>query len=252
MALALLCTMPSGCQEIDELRGLIAEQLRLPPVLASRSLRLVAVHAERPVGQDAARLLYVGCGRNDPQSRPSVFYNPFFFLHHSDAVANRLYGEWLSARMDLEFFLLQLLGMSLLCDCDRGIGCHVHILLRVLDRVFPLPGACEPHVRFVDSAFNSVLRPLVNLNIKAPTSVTQSESDDSGNEQVVTANSRPDETRRVDETRRGSFNSISFFLRTPSLARLLDVIDLLDPYVDNDVFWGDLFRRCWINSCINE
>ena len=91
-----------------------------------------------------------------------------------------------------------------------GFGCHVHILLRVLDRAFPLPGACEPHVGCVDSAFNSVLRPLVNLSIKAPTCVTQSESDDSGNEQVVTVNSKPDDIRRVDETRRGSFNSISF------------------------------------------
>ena len=172
MSLALLCTIPSGSQEIVELRCLIADQLRLPPAWGSRSLRPVVVHANRPVGQDAARLLYVGCGRNDPQSRPSIFYNPFFFLHHSDAVANRLYGEWLSARMDLEFFLQPLLGMPLLCDCDRGIGCHVHILLRVLDRVFPLPGACEPHFGFVDSAFNSVLRPLVNSNVKAPARVT--------------------------------------------------------------------------------
>ena len=142
MALVLLCSVASGAHEIVVLRELIVEQLRLPPVLGSRSFRPVVVHADRPVGQDASRLLYVGCGRNDPQSRPSVFYNPFFFfLHQSDAVANRLYGEWLSARMDLEFFLQPLLGMSLLCD----FGCHAHILLRVLDRVFPLPGACEPH-----------------------------------------------------------------------------------------------------------
>ena len=81
---------------------------------------------------------------------------------------------------------------------------------------FPLPGACEPHFGFVDSAFNSVLRPLVNLNIKAPTSVSHSESDDSGNEQVVTVNSRPDEVRRVDETRRGSFNSVNFSRERPA------------------------------------
>ena len=140
MALVLMCSIPSGSYEVVVLRELISEQLRLPPVLGSRSLRPAVVHADRPVGQDASRLVYVGCGRNDPQSRPSVFFKPFFFLCQSDAVANRLYGEWLSARMDLEFFLQPLLGMSLLCDCDRGVGCHVHILLRVLDRVFPLPG----------------------------------------------------------------------------------------------------------------
>ena len=119
-------------------------------------------------------------------------------------MANRRYGEWLSARMDLEFFLQPVLGMSLLCDCDRGLGCHVHILLRVLDRVFPPPGACEPHFGFVDSAFNSVLRPLVDLKLDVPTCMTQTKSDDSGGEDVVTAESTPDLIRRVDETRRHS------------------------------------------------
>ena len=45
---------------------------------------------------------------------------------------------------------------------------------------------------------------------------SQSESDDSGNEQVVTVNSRPDEVRRVDETRRGSFNSVNFSRERPA------------------------------------
>ena len=67
MALVLLCSIASGAHEIVVLRELIAEQLRLPPVLGSRSLRPAVVDADRPVGQDASRLVYVGCGRNDPQ-----------------------------------------------------------------------------------------------------------------------------------------------------------------------------------------
>ena len=114
MALVLLCTVPSGDPEIVKVRGVLSSRLRLPPAFGSRSLRPAVVHADRPVGQDASRLVYVGCGRNDPQLRPSVFFNPFFFLCQSDAVANRLYGEWLSSRMDLESFLQPLLGMSLL------------------------------------------------------------------------------------------------------------------------------------------
>ena len=216
MALVLLCTVPSGAPEIVEVRSLLSSRVRLPPSFGSRSLRVALVHSDRPVGQDASRLMYVGCGRNDPQLRPSVFFNPFFFLCQSDAVANRLYGEWLSARADLEFFLQPLLGMSLLCDCDRGVGCHVHILLRVLDRVFPLPGACEPHFGFVDSSFNSVLRPPVDLQLNTPKCMTQSESDDSGSEQVVTSESKPDEIHRVDETRRGSFNALNFSRERPA------------------------------------
>ena len=77
MALVLMCTVPSGDHEIAVVRGLFGEQLRLPPVLGSRSLRPVVVHADRPVGQDASRLVYVGCGRNDPQSRPSVFVKDY-------------------------------------------------------------------------------------------------------------------------------------------------------------------------------
>ena len=126
MALVLLCTVPLGIAEVVGIRGLISSRLRLPRMRSSRGLRPAVVHSDRPVGQDAARLLYVGCGRNDPQGRPSVFFNPFFFLCQSDAEANDLYGKWLLTRMDLEFFLHPLLGMALLCDCDRGLGCHVH------------------------------------------------------------------------------------------------------------------------------
>ena len=50
MALVLMCTVPSGDHEIVVVRGLLSEQLRLPPVLGSRSLRPAVVHANRPVG----------------------------------------------------------------------------------------------------------------------------------------------------------------------------------------------------------
>ena len=216
MALVLMCTVPSGAHEIVEIRSLISSRLRLPESECSRSLRPAVVHADRPVGQDASRLVYIGCGRNDPQGRPSVFFNPFFFLHHSDAVANRCYQEWLATRMDLEFFLQPLLGMSLLCDCDKGIGCHVNILLRVLDKVFPPPGACESHFGFVDTTFNSVLRSPAEFRIDVPKLSIQSESDDSGSEQVIRPNLRPEEIRQVDETRRGSFNSLRFSRERPA------------------------------------
>ena len=73
MALVLLVTVPSGALEIVRVRGILSSRLRLPEVKGSRSLRLAVVHADRPVGQDASRFVYVGCGRNDPQSRPSPF-----------------------------------------------------------------------------------------------------------------------------------------------------------------------------------
>ena len=79
MALVLLCTVPSGLDEVVHLRGGLSSRLRLPLTRASRALRPAVVHSDRPVGQDAARLIYVGCGRNDPQQRPSVFFSPFFF-----------------------------------------------------------------------------------------------------------------------------------------------------------------------------
>ena len=78
MALVLLCTVPSGDAEIVKVRDDISARLRLPSGNSSRALRPSVVHSDRAVGQDAARLVYVGDGRNDPQCRPSVFYNPFF------------------------------------------------------------------------------------------------------------------------------------------------------------------------------
>ena len=145
MACVLLATVPSGEVEIMELRSELISRLRIPRSKASRSLRPAVLHGDRPVGQDASRLIYVGCGRNDPQLRPSPYYNPFFFLDHSEAIANDHFAQWLSVRMDLSFFLQPLLGKSLLCDCDRGLGCHVHTLLRVMDTVFPPPGSCKRH-----------------------------------------------------------------------------------------------------------
>ena len=216
MALVLLCTVPSGCFDVVEVRSVIVERLRLPQTLRSRSLRPVVVHADRPVGQDASRLVYVGDGRNDPQGRPSMFFNPFFFLCQSEAEANDLFQKWLSSRQDLEIFLRPLLGMSLLCDCDRGLGCHVHTLLRVLDRVYPLPGECEPHYGHVDATFNSVDRVPLESTLLDRECTEQSESDDSGAELVITPQANPEEIRRVDETRRGSFNSLKFSRERPS------------------------------------
>ena len=90
MALVLLCTVPSGDPEIVRVRGVLSSRLRLPKVRSSRALRPAVLYADREVGQDASRLVYVGCGRNDPQSRPSPFFNPFFCLCQSVAEANRL------------------------------------------------------------------------------------------------------------------------------------------------------------------
>ena len=80
MALVLLCTVPSGCFDVVEVRSVIVERLRLPQTLRSRSLRPVVAHADRPVGQDASRLVYVGDGRNDPQGRPSMLFFQSFLL----------------------------------------------------------------------------------------------------------------------------------------------------------------------------
>ena len=137
MALVLLCTVPSGDREVVRVRGDLASRFRAPTSKLSRPLRPSVINSDEPVGQDAARLLYVGCGRTDPQRRPSAFYNPFLFLKDSEAVADDRFECWLAVRMDLHFFLQPLLGMCLLCDCHRGLGCHVHIILRVLDRTSP-------------------------------------------------------------------------------------------------------------------
>ena len=120
MALVLLCTVPSGEPEIVSIRREISERIRRPAWRASRALRPTTIHADRSIGQDASRLIYVGDGRNDPQSRPSQFSNPFFFICASDGDANELFGNWLASRADLEVFLQPLLGMALLCDCQRG------------------------------------------------------------------------------------------------------------------------------------
>ena len=152
MALVLLCTVPTGDPAIVNVRSELIARLYLPEFEGSRALRPGVIHADRPVGEDAARLVYAGDGRNDPQGRPSMFFNPFFFLCESEATANDLYGRWLSIRMDKEHFLRPLLGRSILCDCDRGLGCRLHTLLRVLDRVFPPPRACPMHFGFVDAA----------------------------------------------------------------------------------------------------
>ena len=136
MAVVLLLTVPSGDSELVRARGELASRLHLPAFKASRALRPAVIHDDRPVGQDASRLVSVGCGRNDPKLRPSQLFNPFLFFHQSEAVANDLFGSWLSSRANLEFFLQPLVGMALLCDCQRGPGCHVHTLLRIFDRVF--------------------------------------------------------------------------------------------------------------------
>ena len=217
MAVVLLLTVPSGESEVVRARNELASRLHLPAFKASRALRPAVIHLDRPVGQDASRLLYVGDGRNDPQGRPSRFFNPFLFFHRSESTANDLFGSWLSARADLEFFLQPLCGMALLCDCRRGLGCHVHTLLRVYDRVFPPPGDCASHFGFVNDAcsLDSVVAPQVDVGIADRASL--SESDDFGTEaQIVTCSTRPDDVSRIDETRRGSFNSEDFRRSRPS------------------------------------
>ena len=154
MALVLLCIVPSGDEEVVRIRSELSSRLRLPRLKWSRALRPAVIHLDRSIGEDASRLLYVGSGRNDPQSRPSVFCNPFFFLDLSEPEANSKFQDWLCSRMDLGEFLLPLHGMTLLCDCCRGLGCHCNILLRVLDRLFPPPGQCLPHFGFVDNALS--------------------------------------------------------------------------------------------------
>ena len=158
MALVLLCTVPSGECEVVSVRNELSSRLRPLRPANSRSLRPSVIHADRAVGQDASRLLYVGGGRNDPQSRPSVFYNPFFFIEANEAVANDRFEEWLSVRADLSIFLRPLFGMALLCDCRRGLGCHVNTLLRVLDHHYPPPGLSSPHFGHVSHAVDIVSR----------------------------------------------------------------------------------------------
>ena len=243
MAIVLFATVPSGDHEVVRVRSELISRLHLPAFKASRALRPAVIHDDRPVGQDASRLAYVGCGRNDPQHRPSQCFNPFLFFHQSEAVANDLFGSWLSIRADLEFFLQPLVGMALLCDCQRGPGCHVHTLLRIFDRVFPPPGDCAPHYGFVDTA--TLLEPM-----KQPSCLVEdvcrenlSESDDSGTEvQIVTPATRPDDVSQIDETRRGSFNSDNFSrerLAWPSSwVALVSSIRMLNCMVFWEIFSG--------------
>ena len=114
MALVLLCIVLSEDPEIALVRGKLSSRLRFPTMKASRTLLPAVVHADRSVGQDAARLVYAGSGRNVPQGRPSVLFNPFFYPHRSEAVANDLVGSWLSVHMELNIFRQPLLGMALL------------------------------------------------------------------------------------------------------------------------------------------
>ena len=100
--------------------------------------------------------------RNDPQVRPSGLNRVYFYLVESEAEANDLYGRWLADLIDLNFFLRPLLGMVLLCDCDRGLSCHVHTLLRVLDRVFPPAGFCGRRYGIVNVCLFVFVAPLAN------------------------------------------------------------------------------------------
>ena len=148
-----------------------------------------------------------------------MLFNPFFLLCGNEADANYLYGHWLSVRMDKELFLRPLLGRSILCDCDRGLGCHIHTLLRILDRAFPPPGACPPHFGFVDAAthLEPAPFPAVKVPLREVCRDELSESDDSGTEvQVVIPLSKPGDISRVDETRRGSFNALHFSGERPA------------------------------------
>ena len=217
MALLLLATVPSGDPEIVLVRDELLRRLHLPGAKASRALRPAVIHDIRPVGQDASRLIYVGCGRSDPQGRPSPFCSPFLFLHQNEAEANDIFGSWLSVRCDLMHFMRPLLGMAFLCDCQRGPGCHVNTLLRVFDRVYPPPGDCAPHVGFVDAA-NSIAPCVVpRVSIENVRREDLSESDDSGTEeQLTSAAARPEDVSRIDETRRGSFNATDFTRERPS------------------------------------
>ena len=245
MACMLLATVPSGDAELVRLRSELISRLRIPRSAVSRSLRPAILHGDRPVGQDASRLVYVGCGRNDPQGRPSPYYNPFFYLNQSEAEANYQYGRWLTVRMDLSFFLQPLLGRSLLCDCHRGLGCHVHTLLRVIDTIFPPPGSCERHFGYVDhaSTISTLSPPPKVLPLTDVRRDDLSDSDDSGTEvQVVTKDSKPEDIRQIDETRRGSFNSLHFGSERPawpnSWRTLISTVRLLNCMCFWEIFSG--------------
>ena len=85
-------------------------------------------------------------------------------------------------------------------------------------------------------------RQLIDFDVGVPVCTTQSESDDSGGEEVVTAESKPDEIRRVDETRRGSFNSFKFSKERPawpeSWTSLIYSIRLLSAMCFWEIFSG--------------
>ena len=147
--------------------------------------------------------------------------------------------------MDLEFFLRPLLGMAFLCDCHRGLGCHVHTLLRVIDRVFPLPGACVPHFGCVSGVLP--LEPAVRGPIEfpeVPRHDNMSDSDDSGPEgQIVSNSSRPEEISRIDETRRGSFNSLSYGRERPAWPASWTSLVLSVRLLGVMCFWDKSFRE---------
>ena len=139
----------------------------------------------------------------------------------------------------------RVVDMGLLCDCHRGLGCHVHTLLRVMDTVFPPPGSSERHFGYVDHSIaiptsSTPISPLPLLDVRR---VDLSDSDDSGTEaKVVTKESKPDEILRIDEHRRGSFNALLFNSERPawpsSWRALISAVRLLNCMCFWEIFSG--------------
>ena len=137
LALVLATSWPSDASDFVRLRTLISSTVRFTlHVAALPVFRPVEVrHVDAFDNAYSCTFVYIGRGRTDCQSRPSIFSNPFSaLLPQSPVLALSLYSEYVESRPDLVEFVTSLNGKTLICDCDFPHLCHGYKLIDILRR----------------------------------------------------------------------------------------------------------------------
>ena len=148
LAITLAATAPSGEASIVAQRALVAKALFHHFDDCCTACAPAAVHHScTPLASLPASYRYVGFGFLDPQKRPGLWANPFFFLNLSPVAALARFIAYLRDRCDIDSFLRPLAGATLLCDCSLGVNCHAFALMREVNERFSALSefeACPP------------------------------------------------------------------------------------------------------------
>ena len=109
LALTMMVTVPSGAPEVVALHDKLVNLSGTIPCPPVRPGLAKCRHSDVSTEAWPSGTVYTGCGRLDPQGRPSPYCNPF--INESDVAGSvKAFTGYLCSRADLQIFLAPLRG----------------------------------------------------------------------------------------------------------------------------------------------